>query len=91
MSARVFRCRECGYPFKTAAEGWARNADLMCPACGSDDVTIVVEACRTPRGGLQHAGSEGSSARAGARSLSGAPAPRAYPASARLPSPVPAA
>ena len=46
MSARVFRCRECGYPFKTAAEGWARNADLMCPACGSDDVTIVVELAR---------------------------------------------
>lgn len=43
MSARLFRCRECGYPFKTAAEGWARNACLMCPACGSDDVMIVVD------------------------------------------------
>ena len=46
MSARMFRCRECGYPFKTAAEGWDRHADLMCPACGSDDVTIVVELAR---------------------------------------------
>jgi hypothetical protein len=42
MSARLFRCRECGYLFKTAPEGWARNADLMCPGCGSDDVSIVV-------------------------------------------------
>jgi len=41
MTARAFRCRECGYPFKTADEGWARDAALMCPACGSPDVTIL--------------------------------------------------
>jgi putative FmdB family regulatory protein len=42
MTAREFRCRECGYPFKTAAQGWARDAALMCPACGSPDVSILV-------------------------------------------------
>ena len=42
MTAREFRCRECGYPFKTAAQGWARDAALMCPACGSPDVSIRV-------------------------------------------------
>ena len=42
MSARAFRCRECGYPFKTADRGWARDAALMCPACGSADVSILV-------------------------------------------------
>ncbi len=42
MQAREFRCRECGYPFRTADEGWARDTDLMCPACGSSDVTIMV-------------------------------------------------
>ncbi len=41
MTARTFRCRECGYPFKTADEGWARDAALMCPACGSSDVNIL--------------------------------------------------
>jgi len=41
MTAREFRCRECGYPFKTAEQGWARDAALMCPACGSTDVSIV--------------------------------------------------
>lgn len=41
MTARTFRCRECGYPFKTADEGWARDATLMCPACGSADVDIL--------------------------------------------------
>lgn len=46
MTAREFRCRECGYPFKTADRGWARDADLMCPSCGSPDVTILVS---TPR------------------------------------------
>jgi DNA-directed RNA polymerase subunit RPC12/RpoP len=40
MTARAFRCRECGYPFKTADQGWARDAALMCPACGSPDVNI---------------------------------------------------
>ncbi len=40
MTARTFRCRECGYPFKTAEQGWARDAALMCPACGSTDVSI---------------------------------------------------
>ncbi len=42
MNAREFRCGECGYPFKTAEQGWARDAALMCPACGSSDVTILV-------------------------------------------------
>jgi putative FmdB family regulatory protein len=42
MTAREFRCRECGYPFKTADQGWARDAALMCPACGSSDVSILV-------------------------------------------------
>jgi putative FmdB family regulatory protein len=42
MIAREFRCRECGYPFKTAEQGWARDAALMCPACGSPDVSILV-------------------------------------------------
>ena len=42
MTAREFRCRECGYPFKTAEQGWARDASLMCPACGSPDVSILV-------------------------------------------------
>jgi putative FmdB family regulatory protein len=42
MTAREFRCRECGYPFKTADQGWARDAALMCPACGSADVSILV-------------------------------------------------
>lgn len=41
MTARAFRCRECGYPFKTADKGWARDAALMCPACGSPDVNIL--------------------------------------------------
>ena len=42
MTAREFRCRECGHPFRTADRGWARDADLMCPACGSSDVSILV-------------------------------------------------
>jgi hypothetical protein len=42
MTARAFRCRECGYPFKTAEKGWARDVALMCPACGSADVSILV-------------------------------------------------
>jgi putative FmdB family regulatory protein len=42
MIAREFRCRECGYLFRTAEQGWARDAALMCPACGSGDVSILV-------------------------------------------------
>jgi hypothetical protein len=41
MTVRAFRCRECGYPFRTAEQGWARDAALMCPACGSTDVSIL--------------------------------------------------
>lgn len=41
MTARAFRCHECGYPFRTAEQGWARDASLMCPACGSIDVEIL--------------------------------------------------
>jgi Zn finger protein HypA/HybF involved in hydrogenase expression len=46
MTARTFRCRECGYPFKTSGEGWERHAALMCPACGSPDVSIFDPATR---------------------------------------------
>jgi Zn finger protein HypA/HybF involved in hydrogenase expression len=46
MTTRAFRCRECGYPFKTAAEGWERHAALMCPACGGADVSILDPAAR---------------------------------------------
>ena len=46
MSAREFRCRECGYPFKTAEQNWARDMALMCPACGSADVSILLSAPR---------------------------------------------
>ncbi len=46
MSARAFRCRECGYPFKIAEQGWARDVALMCPACGSADVSILLSAPR---------------------------------------------
>jgi DNA-directed RNA polymerase subunit RPC12/RpoP len=42
VSAREFRCADCGYPFKTADEGWARRIDLMCPSCGSADLDIVM-------------------------------------------------
>ena len=46
MSAHAFRCRECDYPFKTAGEGWERHTALMCPACGSADVSIFDPAAR---------------------------------------------
>jgi putative FmdB family regulatory protein len=46
MSARAFRCRECGYPFKIAEQGWARDVALMCPACGSADVSILLSSPR---------------------------------------------
>ena len=46
MTTRAFRCRECGYPFKTAEQGWERDASLMCPACGSADVSIFDPAAR---------------------------------------------
>lgn len=46
MTTRAFRCRECGYPFKNAEQGWERAAALMCPACGSADVSIFDPAAR---------------------------------------------
>jgi DNA-directed RNA polymerase subunit RPC12/RpoP len=70
MTARTFRCRECGYPFKTADEGWARDAALMCPACGSSDVnilTLVPSSTRTTMRATESTGARSRVAASGRR------------------------
>jgi Zn finger protein HypA/HybF involved in hydrogenase expression len=39
MAASGFRCSECGWVFRTEAEGRDRRM-LMCPSCGSYDLQI---------------------------------------------------
>lgn len=41
MSGRQYECAECGHVFRTPDSMPRDTRSLMCPACGSSDLTIA--------------------------------------------------
>ena len=48
MSRREYHCSECGHVFRLPQNAPRDTRSLMCPACGSIDLTIAVTARPVP-------------------------------------------